>query len=135
MIYKREEFFEENPGNERFPVKTIEQVTAVDGSETRFIGRVSLGISTPMGMSTLPVSFEIDAPSIREAFAKFEQIAEGEIDKAKSELQEQLQEVRRQAQNRIVTPGEMGGLNLPGGQGPGAPGGPGGQVSGPKIQL
>jgi hypothetical protein len=125
MIYKREEFFEEDAANEKFPIKSIEKVTSLDGSETKYMGRVSLAINTPMGMNTLPISFELDTPTIEEAFEKFEAQAEIEIEKAKIELQEQLQELRQKAQNRIVTPGEAGGFGMAGGVGAG----------GPKIQL
>ena len=116
MIFKREEFIKENPGHEKFPVMQIEQLSAVDGDEKRFIGRVSLGVQTPMGTSTLPISFEIAASTVQEAFEQFEAKAESEIENAQKELQDQLQEVRRKAQNRIVTPGELPG-QMPGGQG------------------
>ena len=107
MIYKREEFFEESPEDQKFPIKQVEQVTSLDGSSKKFIGRVTLGIQTPMGVSSLPVTFEIEAASVPEAFAKFSQRAETEVEAAKAELQDELQEMRRRSQNRIVTPGEL----------------------------
>ena len=107
MIYRREEFFEEQPEDQKFPVKQVEQVTSLDGSVKKFVGRVTLGIQTPMGVTSLPVSFEIEAASVQEAFAKFSQRAETEVEAAKAELQDELTEMRRRSQSRIVTPGDL----------------------------
>ena len=113
MIYEREQFIEECPENEKFPVKQIEQLTSLDGGSKRFIGRVSIGLQTPMGVQSMPVSFDIEAGTIQEAFDKFEARAEEEIGHAKNELENQIQEIRRQSQSRIVTPDEIapGGLS------------------------
>jgi len=113
MIYKRENFVEENPGSKQFPVRQIEQMSAIDGSSTKFVGRVSLGLETPMGVQTMPVTFEIEADTVEDAFAQFETRAEAEVERAKKELESQIQELRRQSQNRIVTPDEIapGGLS------------------------
>jgi hypothetical protein len=107
MIYRREEFFEENADDQKFPLKQVEQISSLDGSVRKFIGRVSLGIQTPMGVSSIPVSFEIEASTVQEAFAKFAARAEAEIEVAKNELQDELQEMRRRSQSRIVTPGDL----------------------------
>ena len=107
MIYRREEFFEEQPNDAKFPIRQIEQLTSLDGSVKKFVGRVTLGVQTPMGVTSLPVSFEIEAASLQEAFAKFPQRAETEVEAAKGELQEELMEMRRKSQSRIVTPGEL----------------------------
>ena len=107
MIYRREEFFEEQPNDAKFPIKQIEQLTSLDGSVKKFVGRVTLGIQTPMGVTSLPVSFEIEAASLPEAFTKFAQRAETEVEAAKAELQDELTEMRRKSQSRIVTPGEL----------------------------
>jgi hypothetical protein len=107
MIYRREEFFEEQPEDQKFPVRQVEQVTSLDGSVKKFVGRVTLGIQTPMGVTSLPVTFEIEAASVQEAFAKFSQRAETEVEAAKSELQDELTEMRRRSQSRIVTPGDL----------------------------
>ena len=108
MIYRREVFLEEDhkPGSQ-FPLKEVEQLTNLDGSQKRFLGHVSLGLQTPMGMSTLPLNFEIQAATIEEAFGKFEERAQTEIVAAKAELQAELSEMRRQQQSRIITPGEL----------------------------
>jgi len=107
MIYRREEFFEENELDQKFPVKQVEQLTSVDGGTKKFVGRVSLALQTPMGMTSLPVSFEIEATTVQEAFARFAARAEVEIEAAKNELQQELQEMRRKSQSRIVTPGDL----------------------------
>jgi len=107
VIYKREEYLEESPTDQKFPVKQIEVLSSIDGKESKYIGRVSLGLQTPMGVQTIPVSFEVEAASIQEAFAKFSTRADAEVEVAKKELQDELQEMRRRSQNRIVTPGDL----------------------------
>jgi hypothetical protein len=107
MIYRREEFFEEQADDPKFPVRQIEQLTSLDGSVKKFVGRVTLGIQTPMGVTSLPVSFEIEAASVQEAFERFAKRAETEVEAAKGELQDELMEMRRRSQSRIVTPGEL----------------------------
>lgn len=113
MIYKREEFIEEADRDGKYPLKQVEQLSAVDGSGKRFVGHVSLAVETPMGVSTIPVSFEIQAAGIAQAFEKFDARADEEVEKTKGELQSQFDEMRRKAQSRIVTPDEV----LPGGMG------------------
>ena len=90
-------------------VGRFDRLTANDDSETRYIGRLSMAVQTPVGVSNVPVSFEIDASGIVQAFEKFGALADAAIENAKKELQEQVQEMRRKAQSRIVTPGELGG--------------------------
>jgi len=107
MIYKRDEFIEQDPQNAKYPLKQIEQLSSLDGGTKRFVGHVSLGVQTPMGMSTIPISFEIEAGTVAEAFQKFGARADGEVEKAKGDLQKRLEEMRRKAQSRIVTPGEV----------------------------
>ena len=77
------------------------------------------------GAGPLPISFEIDAKSLKEAVDKFGPAAKDAIEKTVRDLQE----LRRQAASSIVVPqGGMGGIG-PGGMGPGGLGGGG------KIQL
>ena len=113
MIYKRENFVEESSDDEKFPVKTVEMLTALYDGEKRFVGQVTLGLETPYGVQSLPVTFDIEAETVEGAFAKFEARAEEETEKAKNELQEQLHELRRQSQSRIVTPDQIapGGMS------------------------
>jgi hypothetical protein len=77
------------------------------------------------GAGPLPINFEIDAKSLKEAVDKFGPAAKDAIEKTVRDLQE----LRRQAASSIVVPqGGMGGIG-PGGMGPGGLGGGG------KIQL
>lgn len=77
------------------------------------------------GAGPLPISFEIDAKTLKEAVDKFGPAAKDAIEKTVRDLQE----LRRQAASSIVVPqGGMGGIG-PGGMGPGGLGGGG------KIQL
>lgn len=72
-------------------------------------------IMTPMG--ALPVSFEIDAPTLNDAIAKYGAAAKEAVERTVKELQD----LRRQAASGIVIP--QGGLP------------PGGLGGGGKIQL
>jgi len=117
MIYRREEFIEESETDQKYPVRQIEQLTSLDGSVKKFLGRVSLALQTPMGMTTIPVQFEIEAATLAEAFGKFPARADEEIEISKRELQEEMQEMRRRQHSRIVTssamPPEPGKIKLP----------------------
>lgn len=107
MIYKKDEYVQENQDDDRFPVKRIEVLDAVDGDDTRFVGSVALGMQTPMGVQQIPVSFEIEADDIEEAFDNFESHANPAIEDTRKEVEEQVKKARQEAQNRIVRPDEM----------------------------
>jgi hypothetical protein len=108
MIYKREEYVEEAGESAKFPVRHIEVFTPQDGSKPRFVGQVALGFETPMGLQQIPVTFEIDALLIAEAFQKFEAAAEPKIEEARKQLEEEFRRLRRESQSRIVRPDELG---------------------------
>ena len=108
MIYRREEYIEEGGEESKFPVKRIDAMMPVGEGEKRFIGSVTLGLQTPMGVQQLPISFEIDVDTIEDAFAKFDENAEPRIEEARKGIEEEMSRMRREAQSRIVTPGEMG---------------------------
>jgi len=112
MIYKREDYTEEASEESRFPVKNIEVLTPVEDGQTRYFGQVALGVQTPAGLQQVPISFEIDATSIQEAFQKFAPIADEKIDEARKKIEEEFERIRDQASSRIIRPGEAG---LPGG--------------------
>jgi hypothetical protein len=124
MIYKREDYFEENEGDQRFPVKHVEVLVPIDGSPAQFVGQVTIGLSTPLGLQQIPVTFEIQARDVREAFQKFASAAEPQIEEARKSIEEEISRLRHEASSRIVTPGELGisGGSILGGQG--GPGGP-----------
>lgn len=95
-------------------VGTLRRLTPVDGNgkpdpsqPVSFVGETQ--ILTPAG--ALPVNFEIEAQTLREAAEKF---ADG-ASKALEETMQRLQEMRREAASSIVVPGSepqggMGGL-------------------------
>jgi ElaB/YqjD/DUF883 family membrane-anchored ribosome-binding protein len=107
MIYKKDEYVQEDQQDDRFPVKRIEVLDAVDGDDTRFVGSVALGMQTPMGVQQIPVNFEIEADDIEEAFENFEQHANPRIEETRKEVEKQIKQARQDAQNRIVRPDEM----------------------------
>ncbi|MBS3763829.1 MAG: hypothetical protein KGZ25_11075 [Planctomycetes bacterium] len=108
MIYKRQEYVKEDEKDNKFPVKRIEVMEPVDEeSDSRFVGQVALGMQTPVGVQQLPVSFEIEASSIEEAFNKFADEAEPKIEEMRQQVQQELQKARQKSSNKIVRPGEM----------------------------
>ncbi len=113
MIYKREEFVQDDEGDNEFPVKQVDRLSSLDMKDQRFIGRATLALQTPMGLQQIPFSFEIDAPNVEEAFARYAVTARPKIEELRQRLQERLEEIRRQEQSRIVTP-DAGG-RIPGG--------------------
>jgi len=79
---------------------------------TLFVGEAQ--IVTQMG--PLPISFDIDAPSLAAAVDGYAVAAKAAIERTI----QQLQEMRRQAASSIIVPGSGGGLP-PGGLGGGGP--------------
>lgn len=108
MIYKREVYVEEAGEGTRFPVKSIEVLTPIDGGKTTYVGQVTVGLQTPMGLQQIPVNFEIDAADIKEAFQKFEENATPRIEETRKNIEEEISRLRSEASSRIVTPGEVG---------------------------
>ena len=108
MIYKREEYVSEDEQDAKFPVKHIEVLEPTDGSKKKFMGQVALGVQTPFGIQQVPITFEIAADTIEEAFQKFGQSAEPEIEQMRRALEEEIQRARQEASSRIVRPGELG---------------------------
>lgn len=92
-------------------VGTIRVMTPVKSDGTPDISRTPLftgevQILTPMG--ALPVSFEIEATTLADAIAKYNDAAQAGVEQTVKELQE----MRRQAQSSIVIP--QGNAGLPG---------------------
>jgi hypothetical protein len=115
-LYREEVFTDRQAG-------TLRRLTPVkpDGSTDAaraviYVGQAQL--LTPVG--ALPLSFEIDARSLREAIERFPQAAKVAVDQAV----EELKDLRREASSSIVIPEAGGGM-----------GGPGGVPGGGKIQL
>ncbi|MFW6189756.1 MAG: hypothetical protein ACOC7T_04905 [Planctomycetota bacterium] len=118
MIYRKEELVKEDTEDEQFPVKQIDHLTALEGGDERYIGRATLNMQTPVGAQQVPISFEIEADSIQDAFEKYRDAAEPKIEEVRGRLKERLQQMQRQMQQqrqqeqgRIVTPesGQMAG--------------------------
>jgi len=82
MIYRREEYIQEDEKSAKYPVKHIDAMVPVGGGKPRFVGSVTLGLQTALGVQSMPISFEIQAETIEEAFDKFETAAEPKIDEA-----------------------------------------------------
>ena len=107
MIYKMEEYVEQGDEESRFPVKRIEVLTPVDGSTPKYVGHVALGVQTPLGVQQIPISFEIEAHEVTEAFSKFEEQAEPKIEEARKGLEEEMGRLRRESTGRIIRPDEL----------------------------
>ncbi len=104
MIYQKEEFVEDETGDSDFPIKMVDRLQSRDGQATRFIGRATLNMRTPMGIQQFPISFEIEADSVEEAFDAYSEAAQPRIEEVRERLREQLEELRRQQESQIVTP-------------------------------
>ncbi len=108
MIYRKEEYVEENRQDDKFPVKQIEMLEPLDSEKnTKFVGHVALGMQTPMGVQQIPVSFEINAEDIKDAFDKFGDHAAPQIDSTRKQIEQEVQKIRRESSSRIVQPGDM----------------------------
>ena len=108
MIYRREDYIEEAGEESRFPVRHIEALQPLDGGSTRHVGHVALGIQTPLGVQQIPISFEIGADSVQEAFRRFDQSAEPRIEETRKAIEDEIHKARQDASSRIVRPGELG---------------------------
>jgi hypothetical protein len=105
MIYRKEEYVEEDDADAQFPIKQVDRLAALDGSEDRFIGRAALHIQTPVGVQQIPISFGIEADSVEDAFQSYAEQAGPKIDEVRQQLQERLEELRQKQRSQIVTPG------------------------------
>ena len=114
MIYRKEEYVQHDDDDQQFPIKQVDVLDAIDGDATRYIGRATLNVQTAFGIEQLPVSFEIEAGSVQEAFVRYGEHARPKIEEIKRQIQNRVEEVRRAAENRIVTPGTaaLGGSGI-----------------------
>jgi len=104
MIYQKEEFVEDETGDPDFPIKMVDRLQSRDGENTRFIGRATLNMRTPIGIQQFPISFEIKADSVEEAFEQYSGTARPRIEEVRQQVQQQLQQLRQQQEGQIVTP-------------------------------
>ena len=106
MIYRKEEYLQDKTSDQRFPIKQVDRMIAVDGDDEKFIGRAAIAMQTPMGIQQLPIAFEIEADSVQTAFERFNEFAGPKLEEAKERIQNRIDELRRQQQSKIVTPGQ-----------------------------
>ncbi len=107
QLYREETFTDRRVGT----VRRLTPVTA-DGSPDATRPLVFLGqaqVMTPMG--ALPISFELDSPTLDGAIAKFGEAAEQAVQQTMRELQEMR---REQASSLVIPDGAGGALPNPG---------------------
>jgi len=110
-LYLEEVFTDRRVGSIRRLTPVTAQGDPDEGRAVRYVGQAQL--MTPVG--TLPLSFEIEAGSLKEAVARFGETAQDAVEQA----MEELKEMRREAAGSIIVPegggGGMGGGGAPGG--------------------
>ena len=106
MIYRKDEFVQQDDQDTEFPIKQVDRLEPVGEGTSRFIGRAALNMTTPMGIQQIPVSFEIDAETIEDAFARYVQQAKPKLEEVKQRVQQRLDELRKAEQGQIVQPGQ-----------------------------
>lgn len=109
MIYQKSEYVQEDQGDQRFPIKRVEVLEPINESdeENKYVGHVTLGMQTPMGVQQLPISFEIQADDVEDAFDQFEAHANPQIEQARKQIQEEVQKMQQKSKNKIVQPGDV----------------------------
>ena len=123
-LYREELYTDRKLGTLRVMVPVKPDGSADPGRATLYLGEAQL--MTNMG--PLPISFEIDAPNLAEAVARYGDAAKVGVEQTLRELQE----MRRQASSSLIVPPAGAASALGGGMGGLPPGGIGG---GGKIQL
>ena len=108
MIYEKREFVQDGTGDREFPIKVVDRLEAVDGTTMRYIGRATLNLRTPFGVQQFPVSFEIEAGSVEDAFAGYAEAARPKIEQVRQRFMARLEEFRRQQEQ------QAGGASQPG---------------------
>jgi hypothetical protein len=101
QIYREETFTDRRVGT----IRRLTPVT-VDGAPDAarpviFVGQAQ--VMTPMG--AVPISFELDSPTLSDAIAKFGEAAE----QAVQQTMRELQEMRREQSSSLVIPDSAGG--------------------------
>ncbi len=99
VIYRKHEFVQDNTGDKQFPVKVIDELTDVLGQAVRYIGRATINMQTPLGIQQFPVSFEIQAQSVQEAFAAYSDAASPKVESVRRHLQALLDKLRADGQD------------------------------------
>ena len=107
MIYKREEYMEEGQQDSKFSFRRVDVLEPLDGGGKKFVGHLSLGLQTPVGVQQIPLSFEVRADSVEEAFQKFDQAAEPKVEEARKSIEQEVRRMREESSRRIVRPDEV----------------------------
>jgi hypothetical protein len=105
QIYREEVFTDRRVGT----IRRLTPVTAAGEPDTArptiFVGQAQ--VMTPMG--AVPISFELDSPTLDGAIAKFGVAAE----QAVQQTMRELQEMRREQASSLVIPDGAGGIPSP----------------------
>jgi len=99
VIYRKQEFVEDQTGDPEFPIKVIDRLDSLDGEAFRFIGRATLNMKTPLGIQQFPISFEIVADSTDEAFQKYSQHARPKMEEVRRHIQSQLDRIHQEQED------------------------------------
>ena len=104
QVYREETFTDRKVGT----IRKLTPVTAEGSTDDKrpviFVGQAQ--VMTPMG--AVPISFELDAPTLSAAIEKFGLAAE----QAVHQTMQELQEMRREQASSLVIP-DAGGAGLP----------------------
>ncbi len=104
QVYREETFTDRKVGTIRRLTPVTSDGTADDKRPVIFVGQAQ--VMTPMG--GLPISFELDAATLKDAIEKFGATAE----QAVQQTMRELQEMRREQASSLVIP-DAAGASLP----------------------
>jgi len=124
-LFREETYTDARVGTIRVMIPVKADGSDDDGRDKRYLGNTQ--VMTEAG--ALPLSFEIEADSLKAAAEQFEAGAH----QALEDMMKKLEEMRREQASRIMTPGQGGGGGMGGMGGPGGgmPGGGGGGIQMP----
>ncbi|MEA5446701.1 hypothetical protein VCB98_12815 [Gammaproteobacteria bacterium AB-CW1] len=122
-LFREETYTDARVGSIRCMVPVKADGSDDDSRSVRYLGNTQ--VMTEAG--ALPLSFEIEADSLKAAVEQFDENAR----QALEDMMKKVEEMRREQASRIMTPGDTGGMGgMGGGQG-GMPGGGGGGIQMP----
>lgn len=117
-LYREETISDRGPGSIRQMIPIKPDGSPDKGRATLYVGQAQL--MTPAG--ALPLSFQIEANSLKEAVKQFPDAAQQAVNEAIQELNE----LRRESASQIMVPGQESGGGFGGGMGGLGGGGAGG---------
>ena len=107
QLYREDTFTDRRVGTVRRLTPVTSDGADDGGRPTLFVGQAQ--VMTPMG--AVPISFELDSPTLEGAIAKFGDAAELAVQQTMRELQEMR---REQASSLVIPDGAGGALPNPG---------------------